>query len=354
MKHPLYLAILFVGLFSCKNESKTEDLNTEIVYNQISVDTLYQDTISIRAIAIDSNRVWYAGNHGQYGYRDFKKEKNFKGIVAKDSLALEFRAIAQTKTDVFILTVGNPALLYKISKDGTENRLVYQEHDEKVFYDSMQFWNNKEGIAMGDPMNGCLSIIVTTDGGETWVKKSCEGLPKIEEGEGAFAASNTNLIIRGDKTWMVTGGKKSRIFVSTDKAKTWKAYQTPITEGKTMTGIFSADFYDQNQGIIVGGDYEKQQDNFSNKAITTNGGKSWELIADKSAFGYTSCVQYVPNTNGKGIVTVGASGLYYSADGGTSWKQLSTDKELYTIRFQNETTAIAAGKNKIIRINFKA
>jgi photosystem II stability/assembly factor-like uncharacterized protein len=56
---------------------------------------------------------------------------------------------------------------------------------------------------------------------------------------------------------------------------------------------------------------------------------------------------------GKGIVTVGASGLYYTADGGKSWKQLSKDNSLYTIRFWNDTTAIAAGKNKMIRLHFK-
>jgi hypothetical protein len=39
------------------------------------------------------------------------------------------------------------------------------------------------------------------------------------------------------------------------------------------------------------------------------------------------------------------SGLYYSSDGGTSWK--NSDATLNTIRFIN--TAIAAGQNKMIR-----
>jgi hypothetical protein len=28
----------------------------------------------------------------------------------------------------------------------------------------MQFWNNKEGIAMGDPIADCLNVIITRDG----------------------------------------------------------------------------------------------------------------------------------------------------------------------------------------------
>ena len=48
-----------------------------------------------------------------------------------------------------------------------------------------------------------------------------------------------------------------------------------------------------------------------------------------------------------------SSGLHYSADGGKSWKQLLKDPTLFTLRFQNDSTAIAAGKNKILRIRFQ-
>jgi hypothetical protein len=43
----------------------------------------------------------------------------------------------------------------------------------------------------------------------------------------------------------------------------------------------------------------------------------------------TSCIQYIPNSDGKSLVSVGASGLYYSYDSGNSWKQLATDSTLY-------------------------
>jgi len=76
----------------------------------------------------------------------------------------------------------------------------------------MQFWNDMEGIAVGDPIDACLSIIITRDGGETWNKLPCEKLPKVVDGEAAFAASNTNIITKGTATWIVSGGKKSRVF----------------------------------------------------------------------------------------------------------------------------------------------
>jgi hypothetical protein len=52
------------------------------------------------------------------------------------------------------------------------------------------------------------------------------------------------------------------------------------------------------------------------------------------------------NSEGKGIVSVGASGLFYSSDSGLNWKQLAKDPSLYTLRFIDNHTAIAAGKIK--------
>src|SRR5690606_28582921 len=102
----------------------------------------------------------------------------------------------------------------------------------------------------------------------------------------------------------------------------WKTFETPIIQGKTMTGIFTADFYDRQNGIVAGGDYENQQDTKSNKAITNDGGQTWEVVADGDAFGYASCVQYAPESKGKTIAAVSASGLWLSKDGGHKWKRL--------------------------------
>ena len=137
------------------------------------------------------------------------------------------------------------------------------------------------------------------------------------------------------------------------KGKTWEVFETPLVQGEAMTGIFTADFYDDTIGFIAGGNYEKPLQNFQNKAITTDGGKTWRLVGENRGLGYTSCVQFVPNSEGKALVAVGAQGLFYSADAGENWQQLLTDPTLYTIRFLDAKTAFAAGKNKIIAIEFK-
>jgi photosystem II stability/assembly factor-like uncharacterized protein len=319
----------------------------------VEIDTLFLDKISIRAILIDKDKVWYAADNSRFGFYDLGKNKKRESTLVRDSLKLEFRSIAQTSSSIFILSVSNPALLYKIAKDDLEIKLVYQENHEKVFYDSMQFWNDREGIAIGDPIVDCFSILITRNGGKSWNKIPTAALPKIVDGEAAFAASNTNIVVKGNKAWLVSGGNKARVFYSSDKGKTWAVYETPIVQGQKMTGIFTADFYDSKNGFIAGGNYEALNQNFGNKASTTDGGKTWQLRSENQGFGYASCVQYVPNTKGRELVSVGASGIYYSSDSGNSWKQLSADSTLFTIRFVNGNTAIAAGKNKMIRIRFK-
>lgn len=322
-------------------------------FTSVQIDTLFQDKISIRAILIDKNKIWYGADNSRFGYYDLDKKEKFEDRIYRDTLNLEFRSIAQNSQNIFLLSVGNPALLYQVSKKTHKVKLVYKEVNQKVFYDSMQFWNDKEGIAIGDPTEDTFSIIVTRDGGETWTKILSDKLPTNAEGEAAFAASNSNIVIKGNDTWLVSGGKKARVFYSPDKAKTWKVIDTPIVQGKAMTGIFTADFYDAKHGFIAGGDYELPNKKTDNKAFTADGGNTWKLIGQDMGFGYASCVQYVPGGNGKEIICVGSEGIQYSQNGGENWTQLSTDSKLFTIRFVNRNTAVAAGHNKVIRIRFK-
>lgn len=343
--------IIFVIVIFVSNPMKISAQNTMTKMEEsISIDTIFKDNISIRAILIDKNKVWYAADKNRFGYYDLAKNKRVERKISFDSLQLEFRSIAQTNKAIFILSIGNPGLLYKINKSDLSTTLVHKEVHEKVFYDAIQFWNNKEGIAIGDPIEDCFSILITRDGGNSWKKTTCENLPKIDKGEAFFAASNSNICIKGLKTFIVSGGTKSRVFVSDNKGISWKVFDTPITQGHAMTGIFSADFFNDNIGIVVGGNYDEQSDNSANKAITFNSGKTWKLIGINEGFGYASCVQFVPNSNGNDLVTVGTSGIYYSNSQGASWERLTYDKELFTFRFQNDTTAFLAGKNKLIRM----
>jgi photosystem II stability/assembly factor-like uncharacterized protein len=314
---------------------------------KVTIDTFKIDSSSIRAIQVTArNSVSYAGSNGAIGFTTNNgKSWHTLHISYQDTIIPNFRSFAFNGTDYFALSIGNPALLYKISNG--EATLKYVEKDPKVFYDALTFFeDNLHGIAVGDPTENCASILVTSDGGETWNKVSCKNLPKIIEGEAFFAASNTNIKTIGSTVWIGSGGNKARILKSTNYGETWQVFETPIIQGNGPQGIYSIDFYDKNNGIIIGGDYSEPQENTANKAITSDGGKTWTLIADKQNPNYKSCLQYVPNTNGKEIFAVGKTGVSFSNNGGATWKEVSKDA-YYTIQFIDKNTAWLGGDQKI-------
>lgn len=328
--------------------------NPQFEYNSVEISPMFIDSLSIRAIEpIDENRVWFAADNGKVGLIDGDMPK-LAIIKYADSL-LHFRSIATTKEAVFVLSIASPAVLYKIGFNGTEAtniEEVYKESGPEVFYDAMKFWNDEEGIAIGDPTQNCMSVIITRDGGNTWNKVSCENLPKVEKGEAAFAASNSNIAIYGNNAWVATGGMKSRVMHTADKGKTWQIYDTPIIKGKAMTGIYSIDFWDAHHGIVFGGNWEDKTSNKKNKAITEDGGKTWKLVADGEEPDYRSSVKYVPSTQGSGVVAIGSLGISFSGDGGKHWKKLS-DEGFFAIEFVNDSIAFASGNKRISKLVFK-
>ncbi|MBU2905437.1 oxidoreductase [Arenibacter algicola] len=342
MRNYLVFLILFI-LASCS------EMDEKRTFNSVKIETIYTDSLSFRAIEImDGGNMAFAANKGAFGLVDLRTNKVRVNTQKYDSILPEFRAVAQNSTDFFMLSIANPALLYKTGDKGNME-LVYKEEDEKVFYDAMTFWNDQEGIAVGDSMDGCLSIIITRDGGNTWNKLPCSSLPKSEAGEGAFAASNTNIKVLDNMAWIAT--THGNVYYTGDKGFTWEVVKTPIISEETTQGIFSIDFYDENLGVVFGGDYTDPAINKGNKAITTDGGKTWKLIANGKLPNFRSCVQFVPNSMGKSLIAIGFEGIAYSHDTGENWKQLS-DESFYTLRFMNDTTAYAAGKGRIAKLIF--
>ena len=333
--------LISVCFFSCsKNEFKIQTLEIQPI--------LIDSTINIRALEIDNNKVFSASSTGSiYSFDAYNSKVISQLQYSFDSIVKpNFRALAVKNENVFAISIGNPALLFKNGK------VVYKEIHPKVFYDSMEFWNENEGIAVGDFTENCISIIITRDGGNNWNKLDCTVFNQIIEGEGFFAASDTNISIIGNKTWIASGGKNSRVYFSNDKGRTWEIFNTPVLQGESTTGIFSMDFYDQNNGYAIGGDYTKPEIDSLNKIFTVDGGKTWKTIADNMSPGYRSCLQYFPKSNGKKILVVGYKGIDYSNDYGNTWRNFS-DESYYTFRFLNDSIAFAAGKGKISKFVFK-
>ncbi|MGB1043438.1 MAG: oxidoreductase, partial [Tenacibaculum sp.] len=199
-------------LGSCKKEYQPRNIEN------ITIQEFKMDSLNIRAIRVlNTNEVYYAAANGDLGCITNNNKKELHNIK-HDSIIPNYRSLAYNGKDFFALSIANPALLYKYNEHKIE--LVYKEEHDKVFYDSMKFFvDGKYGIAVGDPTDTCPSIILTSDGGDSWTKLSCESLPVFDDGEAFFAASNTNIKVLGNTVWIASGGKKARVLKSTDKGQ---------------------------------------------------------------------------------------------------------------------------------------
>lgn len=357
----VYTLLGLVLLLSYNSENPESKLKPR-EFTKVEIDILLQDSLlNVRALEVipSAESCVFLTSNGNFGAvmkneSDYIKDKKPKVFyptnLNTDSIIYNFRSMAVTFNRGMGLTIGSPAFLLDINIYEPRTEILYQENHPKTFYDSMDFWNDQEGIAIGDAIDGCISVIITRDGGETWTKLTCDQLPRATENEGAFAASDTNIAIVGNKTWVATTA--GRVYYSEDKGKTWEVYQTPIVSEKETEGIYSIHFYDEKNGFAIGGDYTKPEDNAANKILTKDGGKTWELVAKNQDPGYRSCVQYIPNSKAKELVAIGFKGIDYSNDGGYNWKHLS-DEGFYTIRFVNDSTAYAAGNGRIAKLTFK-
>ncbi len=349
------LNIIFFFLTGCKYEGEatepTQNFPDTLTISRIDT---FPVQSSIRALeVVDDQTVWFAGSGGVFGYTENSGQTWTIDSIKTDTLIPHFRAIAVTGEAVFLLCIASPALLYRSVDNGKNWDIVYREDHPAAFYDAMVFWDDQEGIAMGDPTDGCLSVIVTRDGGENWQKIDCSDLPPAAEGEAAFAASNSNISVYGDNVWIATGGARARVFHSADRGNSWQVYDTPIVAGGQMTGIFTAHFWDENNGIIFGGNWEQQDQNTKNKALTNDGGHSWYLASEGFYPGYRSCVRYAPDGAGKLLLATGIPGTSWSKDGGNSWQPLD-DAAFYTIRFGSSyRTAWVAGNRKVGKIRWE-
>jgi photosystem II stability/assembly factor-like uncharacterized protein len=240
---------------------------------------------------------------------------------------LDFRDVqAVDASTAYLLSIGpdEASRIYKTTDGGRTWTLQFTNHNPKAFFDAFAFWDARTGIAVSDPVDGRFILIKTTDGGSTWKEFPRENSPQAIEGDGAFAASGTCIAVDGKKNvWFGTGGGAvARVFRSSDGGDTWKVAATPIAAGNASSGIFSIAFKDSRNGVIVGGDYKKENESSDNIATTTDGGATWTLARSSRLSGFRSAVAYVPGSRGPMLVAVGPSGSDYSIDNGASWGSL--------------------------------
>ncbi len=275
-------------------------------------------TVALRGIsAVSSTVAWASGAKGTF-LKTTDGGMTWVPSVVDGAADADFRAVrAFSDKSAYLLSSGAGPLsrLYRTDDGGVKWDLVKINAAAKGFWDAIGMWDPLHGILLGDPVNGRFVIWTTSDG----INWNQEKGPQALTGEGAFAASNSSLFVRGaHEAWFGTGGPSgSRVFHSDDGGKTWTVVKTPVRHDSANAGIFSLAFSRGLHGVAVGGDYTKAAEAAEAIAITSDGGKSWSAPATPPA-GYRSAVVYVEEA--KMWIATGPAGSDISVDDGQTWK----------------------------------
>ncbi len=305
--------------------------------------TVFTDKISIRAIEMYDNKIWYSGTDSKFGFVDLKDPENQKQILLSEK-KLQFRTLAQDKNFFYAVNIESPAEFFKISKKYLTAEIVFSDTAKTAFYDALHFVNKKHAFAFSDANTDNKLKLAEFKKGK-WSMH--DNTVILNKGEAAFAASNTNMASTKNYLWIATGGKASRILRLNLKKGDFEIFNTPFVQGESSQGIYSIDFSDDRFGIAVGGDYTKQEANINNIATTKDAGQTWQVQASGQNAGYTTCVKIKPGSGGREIISAGDRHISYSSDFGKTWKKISDEKGFFVCEWIDGNTVVFAGKDKI-------
>jgi photosystem II stability/assembly factor-like uncharacterized protein len=237
--------------------------------------------------------VWASGSNGVI-LRSLDAGKTWKRLHVADGDALDFRGIvAFSAASAYVMSSGEgeKSRIYKTTDGGETWKLQYTGNRKEIFLDSIACLSETHCYALSDPVDEKFLLLAMEDG-EHWNPLPSDKMPASLPGEGAFAASNTCLLIAGDEIFFGTGGPAARVFHSADKGRTWTVSETPVAHGNASSGIFSLARRNKKEVVVVGGDYQIPARASAVAAYSLDNGKTWQL-SEQQPGGYRSAVACV-------------------------------------------------------------
>ena len=297
--------------------------------------------IHARGIAVKGHFIYLGNNNGEVIRYHLKNGKS-KSLNPKDTFP-EIRDIALHKNSIYAMQSAEYSSIFKFSRFGNSMKqihLITLELEPQLFLDGMAI-ENKEAFVMGDPVGNIFSLFHSSDL-KNW-ERITPALPSFD-GEAGFAASGSTVQISNGVYYFVSGGEKSRLFMSKDKGLTWIDSEL-LFKNSNASGAFSLAMKDTNNGIVVGGDYLAPNSRENVCFITKDGGITWEA-STYGPFGYRSCVHFTDGV----YYSCGTNGIDYSKDNGTTWAQLSNEN-CFSICSDKEYVYASSTNGRIIRIS---
>lgn len=303
---------------------------------------------NLRGISVVSSKktgqettIWVSGSNGVI-LRSIDSGRNWERLSIPRTESLDFRGVQAFNADeAYVMSSGEgeKSRIYKTIDGGKNWELQYRDTRKEFFLDGLACASPTSCFALSDPVVGKFLVLRTEDG-KNWKELPGEKMPAALPKEGAFAASNTSLLLSERKElYFGTGGPAARVFHSDDLGKSWTVTETPMVKGKAPQGIFSL----ARRGdiiVAVGGDFEQPEQGERSAAYSIDHGKTWRLARNFPG-GYRSAVV----RSKWEFIAVGPTGVDISRDG-VDWRPIE-GMALNGIAFDNEKGWGIGSKGKI-------
>ena len=307
---------------------------------------------SLRGLfAIDLNTAWACGSEGtivRFCNATLPSAKLDVFEIAGFEKS-EFRAIHAWDIDSCIVaTAGQPANIFKTTDGGRTWKSVFSSVHEASFFNGLKFFNASEGVVFGDPISGCLELLVTSNAGDTWERVKLENSPPVLDGEAGFAASNSSMLLSRDDLWIGLGGREGKARVLrcadfrknafTNKQLHWSSQEVPMLASRPSRGIFSLGTAGQSV-VAVGGDYKVMDNRDGTIAFSDLAGSVWSAPKEQSTRGFRSCIVF--SESKRKWLAAGPTGVDF-ADELDRWHPMS-DIGFHTLHVASDGSVWAAG-----------
>jgi photosystem II stability/assembly factor-like uncharacterized protein len=280
-------------------------LNAEAQWNQSFTGVTDGRSVSVA----NDNVVWISGpSSSNFSYTvdggNTWVTKNFPPILSAFKHGV---LCAVNSTTAYV--VGNPGGtdngIYKTTDNGdTWTKQTTGFNENSPFPDFVYFWNENEGVAVGDAnSNPNFEIYTTNNGGDQWVPVPSSNMPPGNF-RSTFNDMSSAFRIIDDAIYFITKDmiNGDGIFKSVNRGLNWIEVHAPGSQQ-----MYYFDFKDLNNGL------SSINSVIDTLYSTIDGGQSWTKL-NSYAHGK---LKYIPSINA--YFSTSSKGLFYSIDDGETW-----------------------------------